>query len=282
MNLRQYFIQATDRLPSGPDDNPRLEAEVLIRHALGIGREQFFAELERELSPGETGVLDALVDRRASHEPLAYITGHREFYALEITVNEHVLIPRQETELLVELALEFAKPQSSKLMSIVDVGAGSGAIAIALAFNLPDASVLAIELDDDALDVARRNIAHHELSERITLLHGNLLEPVQEAVDVIVSNPPYIPTGDIQGLPKEVQQEPRQALDGGADGLDVLRSLLEQAPAKLKSGGCLLVELSPDQMAEAQHLARLAFPTADVSHSDDLLGLARVLIVKTK
>ena len=282
MNLSGYLRYARNQLPAGPDGNPQLEAEVLIRHALNISREQYFATLNRKLSRDETRVLDALVARRASGEPLAYITGHREFYGLDLVVNEHVLIPRQETELLVDLVLEFAQTLPGDELSIADVGTGSGAIAVALAHSLIHATVFAVELEPNALSVAQTNASRHEVAERVYMLQGDLLEPVRRPVDIIVCNPPYIRTDAIAGLALEVQREPEQALDGGMDGLDVFRRLLVQAPAKLKGGGCLLVELSPEQMDEAKILAKRAFPGAEVSHADDLLGLARVLTVKTE
>ena len=282
MNLSDYVRHASRLLPTGPDANSQLEAEVLIRHALNISRAQYFAMLDRELSGDETITVDRLVARRASGEPLAYITRHREFYGLDFAVNEHVLIPRQETELLVDLALEFARTLPAEELSIVDVGTGSGAIAVALAHSLHNATVFAVELDREALGVARDNAGRHEVAERVHFLQGDLLEPIQKPVDIIVSNPPYIPTDEIAGLAVEVRREPRQALDGGPDGLDVFRRLLTQAPAKLRAGGCLLVELSPEQMGEAEILAGQVFPSARVSHADDLLGLARVLIVKTR
>ena len=282
MRLREYLLRARKELPTGPDYNPHLEAEVLVRHGLGISREQFFAELERLLTPDETTILEALIARRASEEPLAYITQHREFYSLDFAVNKHVLIPRQESELLVDLALDFANGLSVDSVAIADVGTGSGALAIALTHNLPNATVKAIDLSEEALNVADENARRHGVTDRVMLFLGDLLEPVSLAVDIIVSNPPYIPTGDINGLPIDVRHEPRQALDGGPDGLDVLRRLLAQAPAKLRRGGCLLVELSPEQMAEAERLAQAAFPSAEVSHVDDLLKLARVLVINTK
>lgn len=282
MNLGEYLNHAGEQLSSGPEASPRLEAEVLIRHSLAITREQFFAELQRQLTPPETVALDALVARRASGEPLAYITGYREFYSLDFTVNGHVLIPRQETELLVDLALEFADSLTDKDISIVDVGTGSGAIAIALAHHLPDARVYAVDVDENAIAVANANCLRNDLADRVELLQGDLMGPIQRPVDVIVSNPPYIPSEEILSLAVEVQREPRQALDGGPDGLDVFRRLLKQAPAKLKAGGIMLVELSPQQMEQAEQLAKAEFTSADVSHADDLLGLARVLIIKTR
>lgn len=282
MRLREYLLRARKELPSGPDYNPQLEAEVLVRKGLSISREQIFAELERLLTPNETATLDALIARRASGEPLAYITQHREFYSLDIAVNEHVLIPRQESELLVDMALDFANGLSVDTIAIADVGTGSGALAVALAHNLPKATLKAIDLSAEALHVADNNARRYGVSNRISLLPGDLLEPISHAVDIIVSNPPYIPTEDINGLPTEVGHEPRQALDGGPDGLHLLRRLLAQAPAKLKRGGCMLVELSPEQMDDAERMAQAAFPSARVSHAHDLLGLARVLIIKTK
>ena len=262
-----------------PDSN--LKAEVLVRHALDWDRAQFYASLSESLQPATVDRILAITNRRLSGEPLAYITGHREFYGLELCVNSAVLIPRQETELLVDAALDYARALHTESITIADIGTGSGAIALALAANLPNAQVFATDLSADSLAVAKRNRRKHKLDDRICLLQGDLLAPLQHSVDIIVSNPPYIASDIIAGLSPEVRHEPRQALDGGKDGMEQIRRLLRQAPSKLNAGGCALIEISPEQSDAARKTAREQFPRADISVLNDLLGLPRCLAVKT-
>ena len=262
-----------------PDSN--LEAEVLVRHALDWDRAQFYASLSESLQPATIDRILAITNRRLTGEPLAYITGHREFYGLDMCVNPAVLIPRQETELLVDAALDYARALQRASITIADIGTGSGAIALALAANLPNAQVFAIDLSPDALAVAKCNRRKHKLDDRVCLLQGNLLAPLQRSVDIIVSNPPYIASALIAGLSPEVRREPRQALDGGKDGMEVIRRLLRQAPSRLNARGCVLIEISPEQSDAARKTAREQFPRADISVLDDLLGLPRCLAVRT-
>ena len=279
--VRQASVQvaATLKRHGIPDSN--LEAEVLVRHALEWDRAQFYASLGESLQPASIDHIHAITNRRLSGEPLAYITGHREFYGLDMCVNPAVLIPRQETELLVDAALDYARALQRASITIADIGTGSGAIALALAANLPNAQVFAIDLSPDALAVAKCNRRKHKLDDRVCLLQGNLLAPLQRSVDIIVSNPPYIASALIAGLSPEVRREPRQALDGGKDGMEVIRRLLRQAPSRLNARGCVLIEISPEQSDAARKTAREQFPRADISVLDDLLGLPRCLAVRT-
>ena len=279
--VRQVSAQvaATLKRHGIPDSN--LEAEVLVRHALDWDRAQFYASLSESLQPATVDRIQAIANRRLSGEPLAYITGHREFYGLELCVNPAVLIPRQETELLVDAALDYARALHTESITIADIGTGSGAITLALAANLPNARVFAIDLSSDALTVAERNRRKHGLDARVCLLQGDLLAPLQHSVDLIVSNPPYIASDIIAGLSPEVRHEPHQALNGGKDGMEVIRRLLRQAPSKLNARGCVLIEISPEQSDAAHKTAREQFPRADISVIDDLLGLPRCLVVRT-
>ncbi|MCI0440107.1 MAG: peptide chain release factor N(5)-glutamine methyltransferase [Chloroflexi bacterium] len=280
MKLREAFVSAAERLAQGGIAEPSLEAEVLLRHVLGLDRASFFASLEEPLDSNAKARLDVLVERRLRREPLAYITGSREFFGLDFAVNPSVLIPRQETELLVEKAIEFASSREWQgPLTVADVGTGSGAIAIAIAHNVPNAIVYATDISASALEVADANRRRHGVAERVRLLEGDLLAPLSEAVDMLVSNPPYIETGEIARLSPEVRAEPALALDAGADGLDVVRRLFEQAPGYMRAGGCILVEIAPEQLEAVTKLALDAFPSARASFAKDLLGLPRVVSV---
>ena len=263
-----------------PDSN--LEAEVLIRHALQYDRANFYASLREQLSDEKLEVVKSLVNRRTQGEPLAYITQHKEFYGLEFCVTPAVLIPRQETELLVDESLKFAIESRHGNISVADIGTGSGAIAVSVAVNMPRARMYATDCSTEALEIADVNRRKHGVADRITLLQGDLLAPLSLPVDLIVSNPPYIARDLLPGLPSEVQHEPQLALDGGEQGLEVISRLLKQAPPKLKVGGSILIEISPEQTAAVSEMARARFSAADISCANDLLGLPRCLIVSTK
>ena len=206
--------------------------------------------------------------------------GRREFYGLDLLVDSSVLIPRPETETLVEQALSIAPMMTGAVeLVMADVGTGCGAIAISLALHLPAAQVYAIDTSHDALEVAACNTRTHNVSDRVILGQGDLLEPLPEQAHIIVANLPYIPSRRIATLQPEVQREPRLALDGGPDGLDCIRALLAQAPGKLKDGGAILLELDPEQVPAAEQLARKHFPGAKTNVTKDLGGLDRVFSV---
>ena len=281
MTVRESWVRARDRLARRQVSDAALEAEVLLRSAMDADRAEFFASLQDELAPRDQETVGRWVERRLAGEPLAYILGRREFYGLDFIVGPQVMVPRQETELLVELALEFANRNPDRSLTIADVGTGSGAIAVALASNLPQATVYATDTSQEALALANVNRRRHWVSNRVRLRHGDLLDALDAPVDMIVSNPPYLNSGDLGTLAVEVRQEPQQALDGGPDGLQVTRRLLEQAPAYLTPGGYLLVEIAPQQRDAVSEMARQAFDGADVSFAHDLLGLPRVIVADT-
>jgi release factor glutamine methyltransferase len=274
-------------------ETPRLDAELLLAHVLGWGRARLLAEGRLALTEAQASVFRDLVARRAALEPVAYLIGHKEFFGIDFLIDRRALMPRPETELLVELALGCARrrtkderPKETDRASLVvrpssfviaDVGTGSGAIAVALALHLPEVQIAAIDISPDALALARQNVERHGLAGRVRLLRGNLLDPLAAPVDLIVSNPPYTILAEIdEGVRR---YEPHQALDGGADGLDVYRRLLNQAPAKLQPDGVVLLEIGATQAAAVMNLARRAFPDATISVHRDLAGLDRVVVI---
>lgn len=251
-------------------ETPRLEAEVLLAHVLHTSRAWLLAHLDHPLDPNQLTNYQTMLARRASGYPLPYLTGHVEFYGLDFEVTPDVLIPRPETETLVELAL------ARRPATVIDVGTGCGCIAIALAVRLPQATVYATDVSPAALAVARRNADRHHVADRVHFLAGDLLAPCAGPVDLVVSNPPYVAEHEFAALPLSVREhEPRLALDGGPDGLAVIRRLLAQAPTRLKPGGALLIEIGAGQGEAAAQLARQYFEAVRVH--PDLAGRDRVL-----
>src|SRR5262245_61679519 len=237
-------------------ESPRLDAQVLLAHALGCRRIDLYARSTEEAPEGARTHFRELVKRRVDGCPVAYLVGTKEFYLLPFEVTPAVLIPRPATETLVLAALERLKSISAP--RVLDIGTGSGCVAVSVAALAPAARVVAVDVSADALAVARRNAERHAVSDRVTYVESDLFSRLtgQLLFDIIVSNPPYIRTDDLAGLPADVRDhEPRNALDGGADGFAVIDRLLAGAPARLNSGGWLLVEIGADQ--EAAMLARL-------------------------
>jgi len=228
-------------------NEPRLEAALLLGHVLGCSRSFMIAHDDQILSPAQSQTFAALVARRATGEPLQYITGHQEFYKLDFLVSPDVLIPRPETEMIVEAVLEiFPSPAH---FTFADIGTGSGCIAISILHERRHARATAIDESESALLVAAQNAARHHVSDRTRLVRANLFSaaPEDQRFDLIVSNPPYVPDGELSGLQREVRYEPRPALAGGADGLDVIRRLLAEAPRHLSTGGQLIFEFGINQ-----------------------------------
>ncbi len=263
----------------------QIEADVLLSHVIGVSRANFISLVygaEDSLTRPQATRLKGYLDRRLSGEPLAYIVGRREFYGLDLEVNESVLIPRQETELLVEVALEYIAARVRRLdrPTVVDVGTGSGAVALALAAHTQNARIVGVDISRNALDVAVRN--RDRLSaEGVEFAQCDMLDAIAGPVDVIVSNPPYIPTGTLASLAMEVRREPVVALDGGNDGLDHFRRLAIQAEETLAPGGVMAVELMPDQMNDAMSIVRRHMCNVEaVSTRLDLMGNMRALLVK--
>ncbi len=250
---------------------PESEAKILLEAATARPRAWLLAHADECADENQIRIARKLYARRQAGEPIAYITGEREFYSLELAVTPDVLIPRPETELLVELAIELAPNRAGRL---IDLGTGSGAVAIALAKHLPDAEVWACDISEAALNVARLNAQRHGVAVRF--VRSDWLSEVPPGrFDVIVSNPPYIAAGDAHLQQGDVRFEPRQALVGGADGLDCIRAIVAQSVERLEPGGWLLFEHGYDQAARCRDLLQ-ACGFRDVASWDDLAGIARV------
>jgi release factor glutamine methyltransferase len=254
-------------------ENARLEAEWLLCAATGLDRVGLYLNFERPLNDDELAAYRVMVARRGRREPLQHILGTQEFCGLEFEVSPDVLIPRHDTETLVNEALA----RMPAAQSVLDIGTGSGCIAVALACRLPSASVTAVDISAAALVVARRNAVRNGVA--IEFLLGSLLEPVAgRHFDLIISNPPYIPSSDIETLESEVRDfDPRGALDGGADGLDVYRAMIPGAAALLNSGGWLLLEVGIGQAADVAQLFRTAGIYGEPIITRDGVGIERVV-----
>lgn len=253
-----------------------LDAQVILGHVLGRDRGWLLAHPEARLSAAQATTFAELIARRHTGEPVAYLTGQREFFGLTFHVSPAVLVPRPETEHLVEAALEWATPRQP--LTIADAGTGSGAIAISLAAHLPQARVVATDISRAALAVAAGNAERHGVAARLSLVQADLLTPLHPGVALIVSNPPYITTADLAAL-EVARHEPHAALDGGPDGLEVIRRLLRDAARLLAQPGLLLVEIGAGQGAAATALAREPFPNAAITVLADYAGHDRVLRV---
>ncbi len=271
MSLKQALSRARGILAEKNIEDAPLEGELLLRHALGISRTQLYLDLDRELSPKQEGTFWQLVTRRLNGEPIAYITGHREFYGLDFYVDPRVLIPRPESELLVEETLSLA--QNHPLSTIAEVGTGSGAIAISLALNLPETRIYASDISASALEVALINCQKHGVIDRVYLLHGNMLEPLPEPVDLIIANLPYVRESELIGM----RFEPRLALDGGRDGTERIRQLCRQVGGKLRPGSFLLLEIGEGQGKVVTTLLNALFPGGKIKLIPDLSGIERVV-----
>ena len=228
-------------------DSPRLTAELLLAHVLHTSRVRLYTDLDRPLEAGELAAYRGLIARRAAGEPTSYLTGTREFYGRTFAVDPRVLVPRPGTELLVEAVLQ-AVPRDAEIR-VLDLCTGSGCVGITLALERPRARVLATDTSPGAVEVARANAAALGPADRFEARLGDLLAPVEgePPFDVVVANPPYVPTGELPTLSPEVRREPPLALDGGADGLDVVRRIAEEAPRRLVPGGLLALEIGDGQ-----------------------------------
>ena len=256
-----------------------IDAEVLARHVLGWDRAQLITRLREPASATLDPQFEQLLDRRRAREPVAYIVGHREFWGREFEVTPAVLVPRPETEIIIEEAIEEAR-ERPPFRTIVDVGTGSGCLAVTLALEFPAARVYATDISPAALAVARRNAARHGVEARVTWVERDLLAAIDEPADLIVSNPPYVPSSDAGRLLPEVDRyEPHAALFGGSDGLDVIRRLFATAPARPAGEGRLVVEFGFGQEADVRELARAAGWRV-VRIRADLQGIPRTAVLR--
>ena len=277
MQLKQALSSAIERLEASDVGSPRMNAEVLLMFVLGVNRAYLYAHPELELTSEDEARYDEVLAQRATGMPSQYITGHQEFWGLDFVVSPAVLIPRPETEHLVETALELAR--GTVRPKLVDVGTGSGCVALALAHELKSAEVYAVDVSADALEIARANAARLRLDGRVRFMQSNVLEALAGThdFDFVVSNPPYVGFDEADKVQKSVRDfEPRVAVFAGEQGLDVIGPLVEQAHRALKSGGWLAVEIGYS-MRDA--VVNLLSPTMweDVSVVPDLQGIPRVV-----
>jgi len=277
VSLRDALTTAIDRLTAARVLSPRMNAELLLRFTLDVDRSYLYAHPERELTTEEQTRYDEALAQRARGIPAQYITGHQEFWGMDFIVNPAVLIPRPETEHVIETVLQLVNGgrASSPGMRIVDVGTGSGCIALALAKELPEAEVHATDISPAALEVARANAARHQLENRIQFHETDLLQCLERArLDFVVSNPPYVGESEQDQVQLGVRKfEPRKAVFAGPTGLEVIERLIPQAQAALKPGGWLVMEISG---TIAEGVKRLLAQWIDVGVTNDLQGIPRV------
>ncbi len=278
--------ETIQRLTVAACDTPRLDAELLLAYTLNKDRSWLYRYPDYALKAEQITSFLSLLKRRVQREPMAYIVESKGFFGLDFWVNRHVLIPRPETELLIETALVKTnailnkRVDNIKKLSIVDVGTGSACIAVSLAKYVPQATLTAVDISAPALLVAQHNAKQHGLSQQIAFLQGDLLSPLAEPADMIVSNPPYVSRSALAlTMPEVNQYEPTAALDGGPDGLDIIQRLLKQAVELLQPTGCLLIEIGFDQGQAILDLAKIYFPQADMHVKKDLAGLDRLLVL---
>jgi release factor glutamine methyltransferase len=281
VTISEALKRASQVLRESTVPNDILDAQTLLAEALGCDRTYLIINYHQTVPPDALEKYRILVERRASGEPLQYITGHQEFFGLEFEVTADVLIPRPETEIIIEETIRLARGARLDEPLIIDVGTGSGCIAITLARELERSRVIATDISPAALLVAKRNARRHGLESRIAFVASDLLRALSQSLsaDFIISNPPYVSQEQLSGLQREVRDwEPRLALTDFGDGLSFYRTLFEQAPALLKAGGYLICEMGYTQSAEIQGLIDRKY-WAEPQLLDDLQGIPRTLVV---
>ena len=256
-------------------ENPRLNAEHLLAHALGLKRMELYLQFDRPLTETERAPLRDLVKRRGTREPLQHVLGTAEFHGRAFACDKRALVPRPETEQLVELAVKLAKAHAAP--TLLDIGTGSGVIALTLALEIPSATVHGTDLSPDALALSAENAARHALTDRVTFHQADLLPPGAAKFDLIIANLPYIPADEIAALSPEVRQDPHTALDGGPDGLDLIRRLIDTAPDRLAPGGALLLEIGAGQ-TDAVNALLSARKFRDISVRPDYQNIPRFAV----
>jgi len=279
--LGEALVRAEARLNLSGVEDARAEARLLLQHTLRIASAHLYSHPEQTLSTAEAGRFRDLVSRRAKHEPTAYIFESQPFFGREFFVDGRVLIPRPETEVLVQMALESMRGHRAPV--VADVGTGCGAIAITLAMENPDLRIYGVDVSARALEVARINCLRYNVADRVTLLLGDLLDPVPGKVDMVVANLPYVADPDLATLSPEIARyEPRIALSGGPDGLRLIRSLLQRATTRLASGGRVLLEIGHNQEAPVLSMVGTCSPEAEGQAFQDFNGLSRVVTINLR
>ncbi len=282
MTIREAKVNGIKKLRHASRREAPIDAEILLAHALKISREEMLAHDERRVPSFALRKFDSLIARRGRHEPIAYLTGHKEFFGLQFAVNKHTLVPRPETELIVETALNALRATSRAL--IIDIGTGSGAIAIAIAKNAPMATVIATDISKPALKIAERNAVMNDVDDRIIFERANLLHPTNprswnSGMVIITANLPYLPTKMWQRSAPDVKKfEPRTALEGGKDGLKYYDELFHQIIER-NIKATIICEIDPSQKRSFPRLVKRHFPSAKIEIKNDLAGLPRVGII---
>lgn len=276
--VRRILDWTTAHLKKHGSDTPRLDTEILLAHARGCRRIELYTRFDEVLDERERATMRELVRRRAQSEPVAYLVGHREFFSLDFRVTPAVLIPRPDTETLVVELLDACKTLEAP--RVLDIGTGSGCIAVAAAVNQRSAQITATDRSEAALAVARENAQMHGVLERIRFLEGDLFAPLQEneQFDVVASNPPYIADREKETLQNDVRRyEPHEALFAGPTGLEVLSRLIDEVAGHLARGGTLILEISPEQAPAVQKRMEAAGVYREIRVVKDLAGQARVV-----
>ena len=283
MNIREILQQTTLSFAESGLGTPRLDAEVLLSHCLGADRTGLYSNEEEQIDEELREEFRRLVARRRQGEPIAYIVREKEFWSLSFEVDDRVLVPRPETEIIVEEVLAICKAVKGKVLRILEIGAGSGVISVSLASELKEALFWATDISEGALAVAERNAARHGVSGRITFLRGDLFAPVSGSFHIIVSNPPYIPEDEFDGLPPDIRQfEPRVALVGGSDGIEVHRKLIRQAVSFLEEGGWIFLEIGAGQRRRTEQILKTVGSYDEIGFRKDYGGADRVVRARRK
>ncbi|UCG57617.1 MAG: peptide chain release factor N(5)-glutamine methyltransferase [Phycisphaerales bacterium] len=282
--IQKLLSWVTKYLADKGVDSPRLSAELLLGHVLSMARIELYAKFNTVVEPGQLDRLHELVKRAGQHEPVAYLAGETEFYSLALKVTPDCMIPRPETELLVQRAVEFLRTRIGKRL-VCDLCTGCGCVAVAIARNHPDARIVATDMSEAALAVAAENVAKHQLHNRIDLLCGDLFDPLvlesdTDKFDLIVCNPPYVSADELEALDKNVRDyEPRLALFAGADGLDLYRRIVEKVDQFLKPDAVLMLEIGYSQGPAVRELLDQSGAFAELkiekdSHNNDRVAIA--------
>lgn len=279
--IGRALISARERLDEAGCDTASLDAQVILAHVLDVERSWLFAHYEYKLDADQATAYTDLIARRMNHEPVAYLVGRKEFYGLEFCVDPRVLIPRPETELLVDAVLDYFSEDEDREVAIADVGTGSGAIALAVAHHAPHARLFAIDLSSDALAVAAHNVERLDSRGQVALLQGDLLAPLPGPVNAIVANLPYISSNVYRELDADVRDfEPQLALEAGPEGLDAITKLLQQVNRYLLPEGVIFLEIGHDQGRAVRELAHRLLPNArHISVRQDYHGHDRLVTI---
>jgi release factor glutamine methyltransferase len=283
--VRQAIRAAIATLSENKSQSPRLDAEMLMAETLGVRRDRLFAEPERQLTDAERATFAGFVERRGRREPIAYIVGHKAFHKIDLQVNENTLIPRPETETVVEVVLAELKRLDKEAPLVLDIGTGCGTIGLALAHEHPKVRVIATEVHPAPLEMARQNATRLGLADRVEFIVSDLFDdvPTEARFDVIVSNPPYVPVEAMRRLAPEIRgYEPHVALLGGQHGMDFYVRIIPAAPQFLLPGAMLVVEINDGRMLETLQLFLTTGRFEDIDVRNDLGGLPRVISGREK